>query len=293
MPCFLIAVKQMDYQNYLKKWFEDRHQCFIPDFDEPLKLDSIILNMDYDFAFVDESILNVQRDNIRRRKLKEYPVILPFIYLTSHRDDKSISELWTIVDDIITPPLKRFEIYMRTHKLLKYRKMTLTLHYIAVTDYLTGFFSHKCLIIIGDQEFQQAKRYKRPLSVIYMDIDGFKKINDNYSYILGDKVIRSIAQRCYLSIRVADIPGRYDGEEFIFILPETSVKSAAITAERLRRIIYEKPFIVDGHSISITASFGVTELTKNDVNIQSLFDKAYQAMLRAKKKGCNKVEINY
>ncbi len=290
MARFLIAITQEDNQNILKEWFEDRHRCFIPSLDDPKELASIILEMDYDLGFVDETILNAQSESIRKRKLEEYPVILPFIYIKSTKGDESISHLWTIVDDIILTPLKKVGLYMKSQKLLSYRKMTLNLHYMAVTDYLTGFFNYKNLFIIGDQEFQQARRYNRPLSLILMDLDHFRRINDKYGYIIADQVLRSVAQRCYLNIRSADISGRYGGEKFLFILPETSIKSAAITAERLRKIIAEKPIVVEGNSIFVTASFGVVELDKEIKSLNSFLKKAEEALLVAKKKGGNRVE---
>jgi len=254
-------------------------------------LGSVILGADYDLVFIDEPILNVQSENIRKRKLKEYPVILPFIYFKSTQADESISELWTTVDDIIRPPLKKVDLYMRSQRLLNYRKMTLTLHYIAVTDHLTGFFNYKYLLIIGDQEFQQAKRYDRPLSLILMELDHFKKINDEYGYIISDQVLRAVAQRCYLSIRSADIPGRYGEEKFLFILPETSIKSAVVTAERLRRIVAEKPIVVEGSSVFVTASFGVVGVDKDVKSLNSFLKKVDQALIGAKEKGGDRVEV--
>jgi len=291
MAKFLVALSQKGDQEILKRWFEDRYECIIPETDNPTKLSSIILNMEYDFGFVDRVVLSSQKENIRKRKSEEYPIILPFIYFTPQVEDLMQNELWITVDEIMRPPLKKIELYMRIEKLLRYRKMTLTLHHIAVTDHLTGFFNYKYLLIIGDQEFQQAKRYDRPLSLILMDLDHFRKINDGYGYIIADQVLRSIAQRCYLSIRSADIPGRYGGEKFLFILPETSIKSAAVTAERLRRIIAAKPIVVEGNSIFITASFGVTELNKDMKSLNSFLEKVDQALIGAKEKGGNRVEV--
>ncbi len=293
MAKFLIALTQKGDQEILKKWLEDRYICILPDTSNTEELSRIILKEEYDLGFVDWTVLNTQKKNIQKRKSKEYPILLPFIYVTPHVEERIDSELWITVDEILKPPVKRLELYMRTEKLLGYRRMTLTLHHIAVTDHLTGFFNHRYLIIIGNQEFQQAIRYNRPLSVIFMDIDHFKKINDTYGHLVGNQVIRAVARRCYLNIRAADIAGRYGGEEFVFILPETTAEKGAVLAERLRRIISEEPIIANGNQIPVTASFGVAQLDKNMSSINSLLGKADQALLRAKQKGRNRVEVIY
>jgi len=291
MAKILIALNNKKHGEILKEWLGDRHTCFICPVDDSVKLKSKLLKLDYDLAFIDEKVLNDHREDIRERKLKEYPIILPFIYIKSSPEDEDISELWAVVDEILRAPLKKLDLYMRAQRLLNYRKMTLTLHYISVTEPVSGFFAYKYLMIIGEQEFEQAKRYNRPLSVMLMHIDQFPKIVQSYKHSIKDGLIRSIAQRCYLKIRSADIPGRYGIDEFLFIMPETSAKSAVITAERLRKLVSEMPIMVDGYHIYVTASFGVVELSEKITDFTSFISKAEAALEIATKKGGNRVEL--
>lgn len=291
MAKILIALKEAEYQKILREWLKDRHTCFIVQPRDLHVLRSKILNMDYDLGFIDETVLNNHRDDIKERKLKEYPIILPFIYIKSSSPDEDISELWAVVDEILRLPLKKLDLYMRTQRLLNYRRITLTLHYISVTDPVSGFFNYKYLMIIGEQEFEQAKRYKRPLSIMLMYIDQFSKIKLSYPASIVDSLVRHVAQRCYLKIRSADIAGRYGFDKFLFIMPETSAQHARITAERLRKLIYEKPVIVNGRYIYVTASFGVVELDEKTKDFTSFVDKAETALSIAKEKGGNRVEL--
>ena len=291
MAKILIALSDKKHGMILKKWLEDRHICVVPAIDNPTNLKSKLLKLDYDLAFIDKTILERHREDIRERKLKEYPVILPFIYIKSSPEDENISELWAIVDEILRVPLKKLNLYMRVQRLLSYRKMTLTLHYISVTDPVSGFFAYKYLMIIGEQEFEQAKRYNRPLSVMIMHIDQLPKIKQSYKDSIKDGLIRNIAQRCYLRIRTVDILGRYGTDKFLFIMPETSAKSAVIIAERLRRLVYERPAIVEGCHIYVTASFGIAELNEKITDFASFISKAEKALEIATKKGGNRVEL--
>ncbi len=291
MAKILIALKEAEYQKILKGWLKDRHTCFTLLLKNPSIVKSQILNMDYDLGFIDKLVLDNYKDDIKERKLKEYPIILPFIYIKSSPTDEDISELWAVVDEILRTPLKKIDLYMRTQRLLNYRKITLTLHYLSITDPITGFFGYKYLMVIGEQEFEQAKRYGRPLSIMFMYIDQLPKIKLSYPASIVDSLVRHIAQRCYLKIRSADIAGRYGFDKFLFIMPETSAQHARITAERLRKLIYEKPVIVDGHHIYVTASFGVVGLDEETKDFTSFVEKAETALSIAKEKGGNRVEL--
>ncbi len=292
MAKIFIALSDKNHIRTLKEWLEDRHTCIYLSVYDPAKLRFKLLNLDYDLAFIDETTLGHCREDIKERKLKEYPVILPFIYIkSSSSEDEDISEIWAVVDEILRLPLRKLDLYMRAQRLLNYRKMTLTLHYISVTDPVSGFFAYKYLMIIGEQEFEQSRRYNRPLSVIMMYIDQFLKIKQNYKSSVVDGLIRNIAQRCYLRIRSADIPGRYKFEKFLFIMPETNAKNAKSTAERLRNLVYERPVTVEGYNMYVTASFGIAELTEEVGDFTTFISNAEKALEIAIKKGGNRVEL--
>jgi len=154
----------------------------------------------------------------------------------------------------------------------------------ALKDFLTGLFNRRYFEEILRWEIELSKRYKHPLSIILVDLDDFKCINDKYGHQFGDKVLKMVAESIKRNIRSSDIPARYGGEEFIILLPETDLEGAKKVAEKLRRIIQE--LSID--NTKLTASFGITELLEND-SMETFIKRADKALYRAKKEGKNKV----
>ncbi len=288
MSKILLALNQKGDRKILKNWIGDRYECILVDPNDFEHTSSCILEEDFDFAFVDAFVVSSQREKIQKRKIKEYPIILPFVFLT-HKEDIDLfrKDLWITVDEVIHTPVKKFELYIRMETLLKYRKMTIILNQLAVTDHLTGFFNYKYFIALGNQMVEQAKRYSRPLSLIFMDIDNFRKVNEAYGSIIGDQVLQAIARRCLLNLRAADIIGRYGGEEFVFLLPETPLSKGLIVAERIRYIVVQFPFEILGNTMYFSASFGITEIKEDTETINSMLEEANKACSKAKEKGGN------
>jgi diguanylate cyclase (GGDEF)-like protein len=125
----------------------------------------------------------------------------------------------------------------------------------AETDPLTGLSNRRKIESWLAREFDRALRYERPLSIVMMDIDHFKRVNDSYGHAIGDLVLTSIARRITRRMRVSDHFGRWGGEEFILICPETDTTDAMLVADRMRRTIRQKPMRKAG---TVTASFGVS-----------------------------------
>jgi diguanylate cyclase (GGDEF)-like protein/PAS domain S-box-containing protein len=163
---------------------------------------------------------------------------------------------------------------------------------LATTDTLTKLPNRRHFLECLESDLNQAKRYKRPFSLIMLDIDHFKSVNDTYGHDSGDKVLETFAQICLETVRQTDTPGRIGGEEFAVVLPETDNKAAVILAKRLRKNIESATIgLPGGEEISITASIGVVSLTENDDSSDSLIKNADQALYEAKRKGRNRVEI--
>ncbi len=154
-----------------------------------------------------------------------------------------------------------------------------------IKDFLTGLFNRRYLEEILRWEIEFSKRYGHPLSVILLDVDNFKCINDKYGHQTGDLVLKKLAELLKKNLRKSDIVARYGGEEFIIILPDTDIKGAVKVAEKLRKAI-EKLSI---NGIKITASFGVSQL-KDDDDIQKLIKRADKALYIAKRSGKNTVK---
>lgn len=162
---------------------------------------------------------------------------------------------------------------------------------LANRDELTGLNNRRAFFELGNRSFKQAVRFRHNISVIMMDIDHFKKINDTYGHSIGDRVLQAIAEPLQKLVREIDIVARMGGEEFAFILPETELDEAIHFAERLRSEIEKVTIQSYNHTISVTASLGVATSTVNDGNLETLLTKADDALYVAKKKGRNQIQV--
>jgi diguanylate cyclase (GGDEF)-like protein len=161
---------------------------------------------------------------------------------------------------------------------------------IARTDPLTGLFNRRHFFEIAEKEFAESVRYHRPLSVIILDLDLFKDINDTYGHLVGDKALIHIGKLMAEAIRTPDTLARYGGEEFVILLPETVNANAMIFAERLLTLIKDYPLKTGSDEIYLTASFGVAgKLDEGKETFDHLISKADQALYKAKRDGRNRV----
>jgi diguanylate cyclase (GGDEF)-like protein len=163
---------------------------------------------------------------------------------------------------------------------------------IATTDFLTGIANIRFFSEAGEREVQRARRYKRSLALLMIDLDHFKKVNDKYGHAIGDKILVAFADICKKSLRKVDIFGRLGGEEFAILLPETDVNGGRKFAERLRAIIEKSRIKVKHKAFHITVSIGVTELLPDDKQLESALKRADDTMYEAKSKGRNQVVIS-
>ena len=162
---------------------------------------------------------------------------------------------------------------------------------LAITDALTGLFNRHRFFEIARMEFVKSSRYQRPLSVMLLDIDQFKKINDTYGHIAGDQVLKQIGDILRKKGRGIDTVARYGGEEFIMLFPETNCSNAVIAAKRLRSLMENHSVQSGGDTIRFTASFGVSELDKPErlETLDQLISEADMALYEAKRAGGNRV----
>jgi len=160
----------------------------------------------------------------------------------------------------------------------------------ATTDSLTGIANRRHFMARGGDEIERARRYHLPLTLLLLDIDHFKQINDRFGHPAGDKLLQVVAQACQSNARNVDLPGRVGGEEFALLMPETSAIAARLAAERLRRAIAAIPPELSGVPHEVTASFGIAALNAHDTSIDSLVARADAALYRAKNGGRNRVE---
>jgi diguanylate cyclase (GGDEF)-like protein/PAS domain S-box-containing protein len=162
--------------------------------------------------------------------------------------------------------------------------------YHAATDPLTSLNNRRGFGSLAQRAYEQAARYGHPLSVLMLDIDHFKRVNDEFGHAVGDQVLRSVAYTCLTTLRAVDVVGRYGGEEIAMLLPETDTEQARRVAERLRRILAQTAIATDGGRISITVSLGVaTAMHTERPSLEALINRADQALYRAKHAGRNLV----
>ncbi|MDH4227028.1 MAG: sensor domain-containing diguanylate cyclase [Deltaproteobacteria bacterium] len=162
---------------------------------------------------------------------------------------------------------------------------------LARTDVMTGLNNRRAFIELFEASFNNARRYKRRLSLMIIDIDHFKPINDNYGHVFGDEVISATGEAMRSAIRDADMAGRLGGEEFAIAMPETGIEEAKILAERLRQKMSEIKVFFDNIEISFTVSVGVAELENSHTVYNLLLAAADKALYRAKENGRNRVEV--
>ncbi len=162
---------------------------------------------------------------------------------------------------------------------------------MATTDELTGINNRRQLFQAGREKFEHARRSGLPFSAIMFDIDHFKKINDNLGHATGDEILHALAETCFHEIRKADIFGRYGGEEFTILLPNTTLEQAKNLAERLRARVENTPFRTNRGEISITISLGVAQISDDIPDLASLIDRADTALYAAKQSGRNQVVV--
>lgn len=169
---------------------------------------------------------------------------------------------------------------------------------LATTDPLTNILNRRHFYELAHTEFERSCRYHHQLSAIMFDLDHFKQINDNFGHASGDRVLQIVADTIRVRLRKSDIFGRYGGEEFVIVMPETDTQRAWNVAERLRRSIARTPIILECGKISITISLGVSTLQTEALVSQSsidvlekLIDHADQALYKAKQAGRNQVVV--
>jgi len=180
-------------------------------------------------------------------------------------------------------------IELRSHQRALAGALT-TMERFATVDELTGLSNRRILLERLDDEVERARRFGSPLSVIMMDLDHFKSVNDSHGHAMGDTVLHNVGSLVRDGLRQVDIAGRYGGEEFCLVLTGTTKEGAATLAESLRRKIENFVHVHGDHSLSATASFGVASFdTGTQEDAKTFLKAADDALYRAKHSGRNRV----
>ncbi len=234
-----------------------------------------------------------------KEKLKELKDIPVIILTAAEEKELKLKALELGANDFITKPADPAEIIARARVQLKIKqlqdelkKQNRILKELSNTDPLTKIYNRRHFMDLLDREFARSMRYGRPLSLAIVDIDHFKMVNDTYGHQIGDRVLIEFVKRIKEGLRKHDVLGRYGGEEFTILLPETKLSDAVKVIERHRKNMDEKPVLLEPW-IHVTFSAGVTGIP--DVEAESVDDMIKQADLalyNAKNSGRNRV-ISY
>jgi diguanylate cyclase (GGDEF)-like protein len=162
----------------------------------------------------------------------------------------------------------------------------------SLRDGLTGCFNRTHALAVIDMELRRARRSRLPVSLIMLDIDHFKAVNDRYGHLCGDAVLAAVGARMREGLRGSDLKCRYGGEEFLVLLPETPLEGAKRVADTLCRELAEMPIEWKGESVSITASLGIAVAHPDEVDGPALIGRADAALYRAKDQGRNCVRLS-
>jgi two-component system cell cycle response regulator len=224
---------------------------------------------------------------------------VPILAIADEGDDaRMVRGLEIGVNDFLSRPVDKNELLARVRTQVRKKRYADRLRENvqksierAITDGLTGLYNRYYMENHLAALVEQAVARGKPLTVIMLDIDYFKSINDSYGHDAGDDVLRQLATRIRKSIRGIDLACRYGGEEFVIVMPETDMAVATIVAERLRRRIAAEPFTLQqaGRAITCTISVGIATLDAADDDATKILKRADQTLYRAKRDGRNRV----
>ena len=212
---------------------------------------------------------------------------IPVLFLTvSVKMDDKLKALYGGAVDYLTKPTSPEELLARIKNFLEIKKNHDNLKKAAVYDWMTGAMNKGHFLKKAREELEKAVRNKTPLSFIFMDIDHFKKINDEVGHLAGDSVIAEFGIRLKKQIRNIDLLGRFGGDEFMVMLPHKGNKEALVVAKRIEKTVRTKPIVFEKKKISITTSQGVVSLeTDKKIEMDQLIKLSDEALYEAKAKG--------
>lgn len=254
-------------------------------FSDPLEL--LAIERGYDLYISDIVLKAMSGDDLVVNLRSRFPdsIIIAMSKFTGERPLSKV--LLSGADDYIYKPfdapalISRLKVNIRSYQ---YKK---TLENRTVTDSLTELYNHRYSYERLEEEMLKAQRYSRVLSVLMLDVDDFKQINDNFGHRAGDEILISLAKIFKDALRQVDIVGRYGGEEFIIILPETDLAAAQTVAEKIRKSVED---CCSQQGVAITISVGLVKY-KYGESTGDVIDRADALLYRAKRLGKNRVEV--
>lgn len=228
-----------------------------------------------------------RRIALERSQSQKYRYI---ILVTSKDKDDEISEGFLAgADDYITRPFNRNELRMRLSVGVRIVQMQRDLLKLLHWDPLTNALNRRAALERLDEEIKRSTRSQSPLSIAMLDIDHFKQINDTHGHLVGDMVLKEVVTRIFHSVSSYDLIGRYGGDEFILLFPNTKLADATLTCSHIQKSFTQNPIVSADLKLFVTVSIGVTSQNNVSDLADTLIHHADDALYKAKRQGRNQV----
>ena len=254
--------------------------------------EEILSNEDINIVITDIRLPG--KDGIELTKKIKMKYDIGIIVMTAYSSEYSYSDaIENGASDLIFKPIRLNELVLRINRVIKERslledrnKLIVDLKKLTIEDSLTGLFNSRHFFEQLQNEIERSDRYLQPLSLIFIDIDKFKNINDTFGHMIGDKVLCLLAKKIKSCLRFNDTAYRFAGDEFTVILPETASDQAKVVATRILSGFHDDRIVVNGKSMpKISASIGIAQYQRNE-DMQQFVHRADVTMYKAKKESC-------
>ncbi len=288
----LIQVNNKRDRRLLEDWLSGSYEIVSASTEE-------LLRERFDLAIVDGPSLKRLRPTIRARRADEEPVLLPFLLLSfRRRGGKPMRHLGRLVDDLIVRPIDENELRARVANLLRMRRLSLELKRehdrvlrLSVTDDVSGFNNTRYLHRYLDRFFN-ATDHDEELSLVFFDLDNFKRVVDRHGHLLGSRVLKEVAQAVHEQLDEDDRIVRYGGDEFVVILPRQDTEQASKKVHRLKVALTGTPFLQkENLRVRLTASFGLATYPHDARDKRELLAEADRCLFRSKATGKNRISV--
>jgi two-component system cell cycle response regulator len=230
---------------------------------------------------------------------RDYSRQAPILAVVDPRDRSRLLKALDLgVNDLLPKPFDPLELRVRAKALIRRKRYADYLRdtvvqsmEMAVTDPLTGLNNRRYMMGQLDALFEECKSGSEAISLLMLDIDQFKRVNDTWGHARGDQVLKEVAGRIAACVRTMDLPCRYGGDEFVVVMPATHLSDAAAVAERIRCAVSASPVMVEGQDIRVSVSVGVSTNEGEEDRPESLLRRADEALYEAKVSGRNQVML--
>lgn len=289
----LIQVKNRRDRHSLEDWLASAYEIISAHTDE-------LVEERFDLAVVDGPSLKRFQSKIRARRNAEEPVLLPFLLLAfSRTNTRPTRHLGKLVDDLILRPLDENELRARVANLLRMRRLSLEVKKehdrvlkLSVTDDVSGFNNTRYLHRYLDRFLGAPDAHEEQLSLVFFDLDNFKRVVDTHGHLLGSKVLKEVAQIVHTALDDDDRIVRYGGDEFVVILPRQDKAQALAKVQRMKRALTSGAFLQkEKINVHVTASFGLATFPRDAGDKRELLAAADDCLFRSKADGKNRISV--